>query len=125
MFGSNITIADCAESDKHEPVGVKEGDSSRLLVVNALNVVEEAHPGSGREGGGGEGEGRGRRRRRGGECGGGGEGGKRRVVREAGGPKVARERERDGEKVGHVEEKVAHVFPALYSSPCEDEGGQK
>ena len=54
VFGSNITIANRAESDKHKPVGVKEGDWGRLLVVNALNVVEEAHPGSGR----------GRRRRR-------------------------------------------------------------
>ena len=49
VFGSDITVADCTESHKHKPAGVKKGDF--LFVVNTLNVVEEAHPGSGREGG--------------------------------------------------------------------------
>ena len=55
VFWSDITVADCTESDKHKPARVKQGDSGRLLVVNALNVVEEAHPGMW-EGGRGEGD---------------------------------------------------------------------
>ena len=100
---SDITIADCTESDKHKPASVEQGDSGRLFVVNALNVVKEAHPGSGRKGGERE-----RGRRNGGEESGETVWGERggRGEREGSGSK-GRE-----DKVGHVGGKV-HVAHRL------------
>ena len=113
VFGSDITVADRTESDKHKPVSVKEGDF--LLVVNALNVVEEAHPGSG--GGGGEGG-----KREGDSVL--GEGGGRRVVRERdqGAKSSEREAKRRGESRAYRREGSPCILLTPYSSPREVDG---